>query len=144
MILVSGSGPQDRDEALMGHRPFYVLADRLTRAGIAVLRYDDRGVGGSTGVFEAATTLDFADDARAAHAWLDAREDTDRVGVIGHSEGGMIAPLLYEADFLVLLAPPAVPIVDLMLRQQRTWPCPWACPRPKPPLTGTSGASPWS
>ncbi|TNE84096.1 MAG: alpha/beta fold hydrolase [Deltaproteobacteria bacterium] len=118
VVLVSGSGPQDRDEALLGHRPFYVLADRLTRAGVAVLRYDDRGVGASTGKFDAATTLDFADDARTALAWLDAREDTARVGVVGHSEGGMIAPMVTEADFLVLLAAPAVPSVDLMLRQQ--------------------------
>lgn len=120
VALITGSGPQDRDEALMGHRPFYVLADRLTRAGIAVLRTDDRGVASSTGDFPGATTLDFADDARAALVWLDERAETSEVGLLGHSEGGMVAPLAADAgaDFLVLLAPPAVPIIDLMLRQQ--------------------------
>jgi len=114
-LLLTGSGPQDRDEALLGHRPFLVLADRLTRAGLAVLRCDDRGVGGSTGSFAGATTLDFATDARAGVEYLKGRSDVDRsrIGLVGHSEGGLIAPLV-AADgggiaFVVLLAAPGVP-----------------------------------
>ncbi|MCO4747009.1 MAG: alpha/beta fold hydrolase [Proteobacteria bacterium] len=121
VVLITGSGPQDRDEAIMGHRPFYVLADRLTRAGIAVLRTDDRGVGASTGDFGAATTVDFADDATAAMAWLRARDETAKVGFLGHSEGGMVAPLAdpeANPDFHVLFAAPGIPIVELMLEQQ--------------------------
>ena len=113
-VLVSGSGPQDRDETLFGHKPFAVLADALTRAGVAVLRYDDRGTAESTGDFAAATTADFAADALAAVRFLAGREDVRTVGVIGHSEGGLIAPLLAseypdEIGFVVLLAGPAVP-----------------------------------
>lgn len=95
-ILVSGSGPQDRDETIFQHKPFLVLADYLTRRGIAVLRYDDRGVAGSTGDFAAATSEDFADDAAAAVAYLRSREGIDpaEVGVVGHSEGGLVAQLL--------------------------------------------------
>ena len=120
-VLISGSGPQDRDEALMGHRPFLVLADHLTRAGIAVLRYDDRGTAASTGDFEAATTLDFADDVRAAVAFLEARPDIAEIGLVGHSEGGLIAPLVAAdtetVDFVVLLAGPAYPGKRIMLDQ---------------------------
>src|SRR5829696_9258796 len=96
VVLVSGSGPQDRDEQLLGHRPFWVLADYLTRRGIAVLRYDDRGVGRSTGRFVDATSEDFADDTRAAVAFLHKRSDIDaaHIGIAGHSEGGLIAPLV--------------------------------------------------
>lgn len=74
MVLISGSGPQDRDETVFGHKPFLVLADYLTRAGIAVLRYDDRGVGKSTGNFNSATTLDFVEDAKSAFAFLKMRK----------------------------------------------------------------------
>jgi pimeloyl-ACP methyl ester carboxylesterase len=122
-VLVSGSGPQDRDGLIMGHRPFLVLADRLTRAGIAVLRYDDRGVGGSTGELATATTLDFADDAEAAARFLRARPGIRKsaVGIIGHSEGGVIGSLIAarEADtaFLVLLASPGVSGREVILAQ---------------------------
>ena len=110
VILISGSGPQDRDEALMGHRPFLVLADHLTRRGIAVLRYDDRGVGESTGNFGTATSQDFASDALAAVAYLTTRDDVDpgKIGLAGHSEGGIIAPMAAVASpdvsYIVLMA----------------------------------------
>ncbi|HSR41574.1 MAG TPA: alpha/beta hydrolase [Longimicrobiales bacterium] len=109
VVLVSGSGPQDRDEALMGHRPFAVLADGLTRHGIAVLRYDDRGFASSTGEFAGATSRDFASDAAAAAAWLASRPDVADVGIVGHSEGGIVGPMVAteygdRVDFLVLLA----------------------------------------
>ncbi len=122
-VLVSGSGPQNRDEELMGHKPFLVLSDHLTRQGIAVLRYDDRGVGESEGHFPAATTRDLADDAAAAVAYLRSRPDmADKaIGIVGHSEGGMIAPMLASEDpelaYLVLLAGPGIPIPELMRLQ---------------------------
>ena len=110
VVLISGSGPQDRDEALMGHRPFLVLADHLTRRGIAVLRYDDRGVGKSTGDFASATTEDFATDALAGVAYLKSRDDVDpgAIGLAGHSEGGVIAPMAAvqssDVSYIVLMA----------------------------------------
>ncbi len=110
VVLISGSGPQDRDEALMGHRPFLVLADHLTRRGIAVLRYDDRGVGQSTGDFASATTEDFATDALAGVAYLKSRDDVDpgAIGLAGHSEGGVIAPMAAvqssDVSYIVLMA----------------------------------------
>ena len=125
VVLVSGSGPQDRDETLMGHKPFAVLADHLTRSGIAVLRYDDRGVGGSTGEFAAATSADFASDADAALAFLATRPEVDAgaVGIVGHSEGGLVGPLVTtrsdRARFLVLLAGPGVPGRDILRTQSR-------------------------
>lgn len=108
VVLVSGSGQQNRDEELMSHRPFAVIADALARNGIASLRYDDRGCGSSTGVFEEATTFDFADDARAAMKFLRERGFA-KVGVVGHSEGGTIAFILgadeeSAPDFIVSLA----------------------------------------
>lgn len=120
VVLITGSGPQDRDETLLNHKPFWVIADHLSRNGIAVFRYDDRGVGESTGDFASATSADFAEDAAAALAMLKARSEISTAGLLGHSEGGMIAPMIAErsaADFLVLLAPPAVPIQELMLAQ---------------------------
>ena len=122
-VLISGSGPQDRDETLQGHKPFLVLADHLTRSGIAVLRYDDRGVGGSGGAFATATSEDFATDAAAAVRFLRERSDIDPagIGLIGHSEGGLIAPIVAtERDgvaFLVLLAGPGVPGDRVLLSQ---------------------------
>ena len=110
VVLVSGSGPQDRDSTIAGHRPFLVWADALTRRGIAVLRYDDRGVENSGGDFHQATTADFATDAQAAWEFLkgQSRVDSRRVGFIGHSEGGIIAPFVAaqnpDVAFLVLLA----------------------------------------
>ncbi|MEI8212571.1 MAG: alpha/beta fold hydrolase [Planctomycetota bacterium] len=93
-ILISGSGPQDRDETLLGHKPFAVLADYLSRNGIAVLRFDDRGVGKSTGNFNLASSKDFSSDVEAAIDFLklDPRVDPLQIGLIGHSEGGLIAP----------------------------------------------------
>src|SRR6185437_13042234 len=96
-LLITGSGQQDRDEALMGHRPFLVLADYLTRKGIAVLRVDDRGVGGSTGDVKNATTEDFAGDVEAGVEFLKSRGpkiDVRRIGLIGHSEGAVIAAMV--------------------------------------------------
>jgi pimeloyl-ACP methyl ester carboxylesterase len=122
-VLVSGSGPHDRDSTLAGHRPFLVLSDFLTRRGIAVLRYDDRGCGQSGGDFHKATTADFATDARAAWEFLrtQPRIDPRRVGIIGHSEGGLIAPAVASDDqdvaFIVLLAGTGVPGERLALKQ---------------------------
>ena len=129
-VLVTGSGPQNRDEELMGHRPFAVIADSLARVGIAVLRCDDRGVGASTGDFAAATIVDFASDADIASTWLKARAeiDADRVGMVGHSEGAMIAPIVaawqnagdapaHPLAFTVLLAPPAESGLETLVRQ---------------------------
>ncbi len=113
VILVSGSGPQDRDETIFQHKPFWVLADRLTREGFAVLRYDDRGIGQSKGNFAASTTQDFAEDTLAAYRYVQSRREADkkRIGILGHSEGGLIAPMVAarekEVAFLILLAGPA-------------------------------------
>lgn len=123
-LLITGSGPQDRDETLFDHKPFLVLADALTRRGVAVLRVDDRGVGGSQpGDFFNATTLDFATDVAAGVAYLRGRKDIDpnRVGLIGHSEGGVIAPLVAAKDprlaFIVLMAGTGVPGDQVLPRQ---------------------------
>ncbi len=124
VVMITGSGPQDRDEFLLGHRPFLVIADELTRHGIAVLRYDDRGVAKSKGVYLTATSEDFAVDAGAAAALLRTRPEINprKVGLIGHSEGGMIAPMVAAADpkiaFVVLMAGPGVPTRELMHAQR--------------------------
>jgi pimeloyl-ACP methyl ester carboxylesterase len=123
VVLITGSGPQDRDETLFGHKPFLLIADTLTRRGIAVLRVDDRGVGGSTGNPQTATTDTFALDVATGVAFLRARRDIDpaRVGLIGHSEGAIIAPMVAAKDpklaFLVLLAGSGVPGADITVRQ---------------------------
>ncbi len=123
VILISGSGPMDRNEAVFGHRPFLVLSDHLTRAGFAVLRYDDRGVGDSTGDFESATMNDFADDAAGAFRWLATHSDikSTEIGFIGDSEGGYVAPaaaLQVPAAFMVFLAGPAKRLLpDIMATQ---------------------------
>jgi pimeloyl-ACP methyl ester carboxylesterase len=122
-VLLSGSGPYDRDESIVGHRPFLVLADHLTRKGIAVLRFDKRGIGKSTGDYANATTEDFAGDAEAALAYLKTRKEIDpkKVGLIGHNEGGMIAPLVaaHSSDpaWIVLLAGPGLKGEDTLLLQ---------------------------
>jgi pimeloyl-ACP methyl ester carboxylesterase len=130
IVLVSGSGAQDRNESLMGHKPFLVLADRLTKAGYAVLRYDDRGTAKSTGDFQASTTYDFLSDAAAALAALRARAEVraPAYGVVGHSEGALIATLMAGdtragqgagIDFAVALAGPAFPGSELLLQQSQ-------------------------
>jgi pimeloyl-ACP methyl ester carboxylesterase len=123
VVLLTGSGPQNRDEEIFDHRPFHVIADHLSRRGIAVLRYDDRGVGGSTGSITQATSADFAQDALAAVSLLaqDARIDGDRIGLLGHSEGALVAPMAaVESEavaFIVLLAAPGVPVAELLVLQ---------------------------
>lgn len=122
-ILIAGSGPHDRDENVAGHRPFLVLADHLTVKGIAVLRYDKRGIGKSTGNFEQATTEDFASDAAAALDYLKSRKETKakEIGLIGHSEGGLIAPMIAsrssDVAWIVLLAAPGLKGEQIMLLQ---------------------------
>ncbi len=124
VVLVSGSGQQNRDEELMNHRPFWVIADHLSRNGIAVLRYDDRGIGGSGGEVFNATSMDFSYDAEAAFDFLRSQKhiDASRVGILGHSEGGiinfMVASRRPEVAFLVSLAGPAVSGIDVLKEQQ--------------------------
>jgi pimeloyl-ACP methyl ester carboxylesterase len=124
-VMITGSGPQDRDETVWTHRPFAVIADHLTRNGIAVLRYDDRGFGQSTGSFSDATSSDFASDAAAVAHWLAQRDDiaANAIGLIGHSEGGLIAPMIAADDemiaFLVLLAAPGTDGQSLLLEQSQ-------------------------
>ena len=125
-ILISGSGPQDRNEEVFGHKPFLVLADWLTRQNIAVLRYDDRGYGASTGDHASSTSADFATDTNAAVAFLMDRSEIDQsaIGLIGHSEGGLIAPLAAldnsDISWIVLLAGPGIDTRTLMEMQRRT------------------------
>lgn len=123
VLLVTGSGPQDRDESASGHKPFLVLADYLTRRGVAVLRVDDRGVGQSKGNFKTATTQDFASDAEAGVRYLLARQDINpkHIGLIGHGEGAIVAPMVAvkipDVSFLVLLAGTAVPGEQVLIAQ---------------------------
>ncbi len=124
LVLVSGSGQQNRDEELMNHRPFWVIADYLSRRGVAVLRYDDRGMGGSKGEVLNATSLDFSYDAEAAFDYLLNRKEINAslVGILGHSEGGiinfMVAERRPEVAFLVSLAGPAVNGIEVLKEQQ--------------------------
>lgn len=126
VILISGSGPQNRNEEVFGHRPFLVLADYLTRQGIAVLRYDDRGTAESTGNFGTATSQDFANDVLSAIDYLRSRDEIDHeeIGLIGHSEGGLIAPIVVnrsdDVDFLILLAGTGVKGKEISRMQGRT------------------------
>jgi alpha/beta superfamily hydrolase len=123
VILISGSGPENRNEEVFGHKPFLVLADYLTRNGIAVLRFDDRGVGKSSGNFSTATTEDFVTDVLAGVEYLKTRKevDKDKIGLIGHSEGGLIAPLAAVQsdyiDFIILMAAPGMRGKEILRRQ---------------------------
>ncbi len=123
VILVSGSGPQDRDETIFDHKPFLVIADHFARQGIATLRYDDRGVAESTGDFLKATSYDLADDAEAVFDFLAAREELAdaTLGICGHSEGGLLAPLIAarntRVNFVILMAAPGVDGKQIILSQ---------------------------
>jgi fermentation-respiration switch protein FrsA (DUF1100 family) len=123
VVLITGSGPQDRDETLLGHKPFLVLSDYLTRHGIAVLRADDRGTAKSTGDFKAATTADFATDTEAGIAYLKTRPEVDphKIGLIGHSEGAVIAPMIAarnpDVAFIVMMAGTGVPGDQVLVAQ---------------------------
>lgn len=123
VILISGSGPQNRNSEIFEHQPFWVIADYLTRAGIAVLRFDDRGCFASEGDFSSATSADFATDVNAAFEYLHKRKDIDakNIVLIGHSEGGMIAPIVAAKNKkikgLVLMAAPGIPVSELMMEQ---------------------------
>jgi pimeloyl-ACP methyl ester carboxylesterase len=123
VILISGSGGQNRNEELFGHKPFLVLADHLTRNGIAVLRYDDRGVGKSTGNHNGANSLDFSHDAEAAVAFLKTRPEIahKKIGLVGHSEGGLIAPMVAarnsDVAFIILMAGTGVPGKEILAFQ---------------------------
>ncbi len=130
IVLISGSGPDNRDASprwMPGYQPFWQIADALTRRGIAVLRLDDRGVGFSTGEFGKATMVDFADDVRAALAYLRGRPDIDgtRLGILGHSEGGVVATMVAAEDpalkALVLLASPGTDLRSIVAYQLRYW-----------------------
>ena len=124
VILISGSGKQNRDEEIGGRKPFLILSDYLTKNGIAVLRYDDRGVAQSTGNFNAATSADFATDVESAIAFLKTRPEINKskIGLVGHSEGGMIAPMVAakskDVSYIVLLAGPGMPCDKLLVLQE--------------------------
>lgn len=124
-VMISGSGPQNRDEELAGHKPFLVIADYLTRNGIGVLRFDDRGTAESTGDFESATSADFATDVQSAVDYLKSRKDIEKnnIGLIGHSEGGVIAPMVAsknkDVGFIVLMAGLGIPGSELLAMQGR-------------------------
>src|SRR5215831_11087292 len=123
VLLITGSGPQDRDETLLGHKPFLILSDYLTRHGIAVLRADDRGTSKSTGVFSTATSADFATDVEAGVAYLKTRSEINpqRIGLIGHSEGAMIAPMVAarnkDVAYVVMMAGTGVPGDQILVAQ---------------------------
>ena len=125
VMLIAGSGPNDRDETVFGHKPFLVIADHLTRQGFAVLRYDKRGVGKSTGNFSTATIEDFANDARAVVNYLKQQEeiDPDRIGLLGHSEGGLVSAMLAAGNrdiaFAVLMAAPGTTGMEIVLDQNQ-------------------------
>jgi pimeloyl-ACP methyl ester carboxylesterase len=124
ILLISGSGPQDRNEEILGHKPFLIIADYLTKKGYAVFRYDDRGTAKSGGEFEGATSPDFASDAASALAYLKTRKDIDtsKIALAGHSEGAMLAAMIAANDSsinaIIMLAGPGIPGDQLLLMQQ--------------------------
>ena len=123
MVLITGSGAQNRDEELMGHKPFKVIADYFAARGYVVLRCDDRGVGGTTGAFDDVTTLDLADDVEAMYQYLGQQPcvNSQHIGLVGHSEGGLIAPIVASrrprVAFVVLLAGPGMNGAQTLLAQ---------------------------
>ncbi len=123
LLLITGSGQQNRDEEIAAHRPFAVIADYLTQKGYIVLRVDDRGIGKTTGDFKSSTTEDFMNDAKVSLNYLRSRQEVDKqkIGLLGHSEGGMIAPMIAatekDINFIILLAGPGVKIRQLMEEQ---------------------------
>ena len=124
VVFITGSGLQDRDETIFGHKPFRAIATTLAQAGIASIRCDDRGFGKSTGDGKLATTFDFLEDAKAQVAWLRSRPEIDpkQIGVVGHSEGGLIGLLMSQApdpamNFAVLLAPPGISGGEILVGQ---------------------------
>jgi pimeloyl-ACP methyl ester carboxylesterase len=123
VVLITGSGAQNRDEELLGHKPFLVIADYLTRNGFAVLRYDDRGYGKSTGNFATATTEDFVKDALAAVEYLKSRGEINhsKIGLIGHSEGGLVAPMAAvksnDVAYIIMMAGPGLPGDSILILQ---------------------------
>jgi alpha-beta hydrolase superfamily lysophospholipase len=125
VILISGSGAQNRNEELLGHKPFLVIADYLSRNGIAVLRYDDRGVGQSQGNYAEATSADLATDAEAAYNFLknNPKINSREIGLMGHSEGGLIAPIVASSNpgiaFIISLAGPGITGQQIIIRQSQ-------------------------
>lgn len=125
IILINGSGQLDRNESLFGHQPFAVLADYFTKQGYAVLRIDDRGIGKTTGEYDSCNTFDFAKDVLEEIQYLKTRKEINpsKIGLVGHSEGGLIAPIVAaqstDIAFLILMAGPGQPIIDLMVEQNR-------------------------
>jgi alpha/beta superfamily hydrolase len=123
VILITGSGAQNRDEEIFGHKPFLVISDHFTKNGIAVLRFDDRGFGRSTGNFKTATSLDFSYDVESAVEYLKTRKEINKnqIGLVGHSEGGIVAPLVAsrskDIGFIILLAAPAIRLDSVLLMQ---------------------------
>lgn len=123
VVMITGSGQQNRDEELFGHKPFLVIADFLARQGIATLRYDDRGIGKSTGNISNATTLTFKNDALSAISFLRNNKNFKQIGTLGHSEGGCIAFMIAaegKCDFAISLASTAVRGDSLLVEQNRT------------------------
>jgi len=126
VVLLTGSGPKDRNKTVYGHQPFAVLADYLTRRGVAVLRFDDRGVGQSGGTLRGTSSADYTSDALAALAWLRAQPGIQKahVGLLGHSQGGTAAigaaQQPHGPNFLVLLAAPGLPGDELLVQQSLT------------------------
>jgi pimeloyl-ACP methyl ester carboxylesterase len=127
VMMITGSGQQDRDETLFGHKSFAVIADYLTKMGFAVLRVDDRGIGKTTGNYQQASSLDFAKDIEAGLDFLknNVHINQQKIGLLGHSEGGMIAQIVAserkDIKFIVMLAAPGIPTIDLMQQQTEAW-----------------------